>query len=278
MIPPFLIVFDIETIPDEHLALSVLGEMGDTFTDVLERQRQRYGKEKTGDVFLPCPFHQIISLSVFLRFVKSDGAVERAWMAISPGLPEEEIIKRFWKIMGIMIQRAKVYSKDLPTSEYPYIITYNGKNFDIPVLVARTLKHKDFIVKQKLEDETVARGLIVFFDDQDKWERDKANYTYRHSKYHIDLIEILGGHKHSLYTMCSLCHIPVKTKGRGNEILCYYNNKEFERIARYCAEDIKATYLLYLKHLLLKANIQKMHKIQQEIQVIKNLPLEIINA
>jgi len=276
MIPPFLIVFDIETIPDEHLAISVLGEMGDTFTDVLEKQRKKYGKEKIEDVFLTPPFHQIISLSVFLRFLKPDGAVKRVWMAISPDLPEEEILKRFWKIMGIMIQRAKVYSKDRPISEYPYIITYNGKNFDIPVLIARTLKHEDFIVRQKLEDEAVARGLTVFFDDQDKWERDKANYTYRYSRYNIDLIEILGGHKYSLYTMCSLCHIPVKTKGKGDEILSYYNNKEFERIARYCAEDIKATYLLYLNHLLLKANIQKMHQIQEETQVVKGLSLKII--
>ncbi len=276
MIPPFIIVFDIETIPDKRLAISVLGKEGDTFNEVLERQRKKYGKEKIEDVFLVPPFHQIISLSILLRFLKSDGAIERIWMAITPNLSEEEILKRFWKIMGVMIERAKVYSKNRPVSEYPYLITYNGKNFDMPVLVARTLKHKDFIVRQKLEDRAVARGLTVFFDDEDKWERDKANYTHRYSRYNIDLIEILGSHKYSLYTMCSLCHILVKTEGEGSEILSYYNNKEFERIARYCAEDIKATYLLYLNHLLLKANIQKMHQIQEEIQVIKNLPLEIV--
>lgn len=276
MIPPFLIAFDIETIPDEKLAISVLGKEGDTLDEVLERQRKRYGKERVEDVFLSPPFHKIISLSMFLRFLRPDNTVERVWMAMTPNLPEEEILKRFWKIIGNIVQKAKVYSKDNPVQEHPYIITYNGKNFDIPVLIARTLKHREFIVRQKLENGAVASGLSTFFDDEDRWEREKANYTYRHSRYNIDLLGILGGYRQSLYTICSLCNIPVKTEGRGNEVVSYYKNREFEKIARYCAEDIKATYLLYLNRLLLKADIQEIKEIQEEIEMTNNLPLKII--
>ncbi|MDL1973156.1 MAG: hypothetical protein LWW78_07955 [Deltaproteobacteria bacterium] len=276
MIPPFLIAFDIETIPDEKLAISVLGEEGDTLDEVLERQRKRYGKERVEDVFLSPPFHKIISLSMFLRFLRPDNTVERVWMAMTPNLPEEEILKRFWKIIGNIVQKAKVYSKDNPVPEHPYIITYNGKNFDIPVLIARTLKHREFIVRQKFENGAVASGLSTFFDDEDRWEREKANYTYRHSRYNIDLLGILGGYRQSLYTICSLCNIPVKTEGRGNEVVSYYKNREFEKIARYCAEDIKATYLLYLNRLLLKADIQEIKEIQEEIEMTNNLPLKII--
>ena len=42
MLPPFLFVFDIKTIPDEELAIQVFGEDGDTFEDVLEKRRQKY--------------------------------------------------------------------------------------------------------------------------------------------------------------------------------------------------------------------------------------------
>ena len=280
MLPPFLIVFDIETIPDENLAVQVLGEDGDTFEDVLEKRRQKYKKDSIEDVFLPPAFHQITCIAYLARLTNPDGTVERHLGAFSPQIGEEGILKAFWKTMGRLILKAQQFSDSLPPEERPVIpsiITYNGKLFDIPAILARTLKYRDVFLEAKMEDKNVARGLSVFLDDGDRWEREKANYTHPYSRYNIDLIEMLGGRsKHTLYAMCSLCNIPVKTEGKGNEVLSYYKNGEFEKIARYCAEDVKATYMLYLNYLLLKADVQKMQTIREEMESVKALELKII--
>ena len=120
-----------------------------------------------------------------------------------------------------------------------------------------------------------------FIDDLrqelDKWEKEKANYTNRYSKYNIDLIEMLGcRRKHNLNAMCSLCGIPVKNEGKGNEVLTYYQNGDFEKIAKYCAEDVKATYLLYLNYLLLKEDLREMEAVKKEIEAVKEVKVRII--
>ncbi len=280
MLSPFLFVFDIETIPDEELAVQVFGEDGDTFEDVLEKRRQKYKKDSIEDVFLPPAFHQIICIGCFARLTNPDGTVERHLGAFSPEMGEKGILRAFWKTMGRLVSRARQFSDSLPPEERPVIpsiITYNGKFFDIPAILARTLKYRDAFLEAKIEDKDVARGLSVFLDDGDRWEREKANYTHPYSRYNIDLIEMLGGRsKHTLYAMCSLCNIPVKTEGKGNEVLSYYKNGEFEKIARYCAEDVKATYVLYLNYLLLKADVSHMDRIKEELKAIEKLETKIL--
>lgn len=226
MLPPFLITFDIETIPDESLIVQVLGEEADTFEDVLEKRRQKYKKETVEEVFFPPVFHEVVCISYLIRLVNKDGTVSRFFSAISPILGEPEIISRFWKSLGRLIAICEEYKANLSSDDwsgFTSIITYNGRVFDIPVLIARTLKHKDVILQQKVGDKDVELGLTVFLDDTDRFEKEKASYLSRYSKYHIDLIDILGGRsKHTLRALCSLCDIPVKNQGKATEVAKLY--------------------------------------------------------
>ena len=280
MLPPFLITFDIETIPDESLIVQVLGEEADTFEDVLEKRRQKYKKETVEDVFFPPVFHEVVCISYLIRLTNKDGTVSRFFSAFSPALGEQNIISRFWKTLGKLIAICEEYKANLSSDDwsgFTSIITYNGRVFDIPVLIARTLKHKDVILQQKVGDKDVELGLTVFLDDTDRFEKEKASYLSRYSKYHIDLIDLLGGRsKHTLQALCSLCNIPVKNQGKATEVTKFYKAGEFEKIARYCAEDVKATYMLFLHYLLLKAGIKEMEAIQAEMDAVKTLPLKII--
>jgi len=126
------------------------------------------------------------------------------------GLLEEEMLKSFWKIMKVTDQ----------------VVTFNGRNFDIPFLMMRSA-----MLKIKPSKNLVGRRY------------DK--------KSHIDLLEQFTFYgltrKFNLDFYCNAFGIesPKTKEISGMEVKNLYEAGRLRDIAIYCSRDIYATYQLY---------------------------------
>ncbi len=228
------LVFDIETIKD----IPMIEEIAD----------EELKKKLIEDGEFPAPhFHRVVSISV-LTYDGND-TLFKSWCYPD----EEKVLNFFWRAFSRLYQ--------------PKLVTFNGKGFDLPVLILRSLQFPSM-----LETKEVDKTFRILTDSSDKWENNQPNYLNRYTKYHIDLIELFGLYrKFSLKAICYLCNIPVKTEGEGNKVEQMFYDGKFEDIARYCAEDVKATALLfsYLNKHIFKNNdfldFEKIQKLEPEI-------------
>ena len=126
------------------------------------------------------------------------------------GLTEVEMLKSFWKIIKVTDQ----------------VVTFNGRNFDIPFLMIRSAMLK---VKP-------SKNLI------------KSRYD---KKSHIDLLEQFTFYgltrKFNLDFYCNAFGIesPKTKEISGMEVKNLYEAGRLRDIAIYCSRDIYATYQLY---------------------------------
>ena len=126
------------------------------------------------------------------------------------GLTEVEMLKSFWKIIEVTDQ----------------VVTFNGRNFDIPFLMIRSAMLK---VKP-------SKNLI------------KSRYD---TKSHIDLLEQFTFYgltrKFNLDFYCNAFGIesPKTKEISGMEVKNLYEAGRLKDIAIYCSRDIYATYQLY---------------------------------
>ena len=126
------------------------------------------------------------------------------------GLTEEKMLKSFWKIIKVTDQ----------------VVTFNGRNFDIPFLMIRSAMLK---VKP-------GKNLI------------KSRYE---KKSHIDLLEQFTFYgltrKFNLDFYCNAFGIesPKTKEISGMEVKNLYEAGRLRDIAIYCSRDIFATYQLY---------------------------------
>jgi len=192
-------VFDIETIKDNSL-LSVAGS---------DRDKE---KAENGE-FLNPVFHKPICFS-FMAFRKEKFLAFKTYVG-----EEAKVVKAFWEAVNKVIKKNPVF------------VTFNGKNFDFPVMLLRGIR---------LAEADTKEAIKYYLNDSDKWENNRPNYTNKFTKYHIDLMEVFGV-KASLHALCSLYGIPVKTETHGSNVEKLYANGEYEKIAKYCAEDVLAT-------------------------------------
>ena len=217
------LVFDIETIHDiEAIERSECPKLGlKDYSDYIKyKEKQLKPGEKS--VFVKLPFHIPVEISVsFINFEKGLFKITSL-----PNQSEEILINSFWEIFM--------------KSRNPVLVTFNGRNFDLPVITMRSMKYQDIF-------SDIARiGICQYFDTNDKWENNGPNYTNRYSKYHVDLMEFSWGSRYSLSDVCGMLNIPVKTISGGNNINDLYYTGQTEIIQNYCIEDVLATSELFL--------------------------------
>ena len=238
-------VFDIETVPDEEMLISI----------GTEEEKEKFNK----DEFLPIPFHRIVAVSVMtikdreIYSLKSISSTD-----------EMALLNIFWE------EFKNAHTKDQNSngiSDFPVIITVNGKDFDVPVVKSRSLKYVHQI--------KYSFYISIILDKFDKFEDRYPRYTNKYSLYHIDIPLDLFGKKMSLKNLCYLCNIPVKIEGDGKKVKNYFKDGDLERISRYCLEDTKATAQLfaYINHYFLFdtykfPTVEEIDSIQGEAKVI----------
>lgn len=137
----YICVFDCESIPDTELIRKNLAFEGSDLEVSLKALE--WQKEQSGNEFLPLPFHKIVSICAvvsdsFGRFIKVNKI---------DGDDEESMIRNFFNFI----------------EKQPKLVSFNGKNYDMPVLVLRALKYN---IKASTYLDTIS----------DKWNNYKTRF------------------------------------------------------------------------------------------------------
>jgi hypothetical protein len=219
-----ILVFDIETIPDTETGRRLLGLDGLDDASVLQAmaaQRQ----QARGNDFQPAHLHRIVAISAVLR---AGAETLRAWSLGEPDSPEGELVQRFFE--GIDKYR-------------PVLVSWNGSGFDLPVLHYRALKHG------------IAAPKYWQMDGEAKWD----NYIGRYGFRHTDLMDVLALYQARSYAplheMAVLLGLPGKLGMDGSQVAGAYQAGRIGEIRAYCETDVLNTWLIYLRFLLMRGQL-----------------------
>jgi hypothetical protein len=123
----------------------------------------------------------------------------------------------------------------------PNLITWNGRNFDLPVIALRCLRH----------------GVQL------KWYYRVRDYRYRFSETgHLDLADFLSEHNASrpisLDAAAHLIGLPGKAGGvDGSQVQGLYHAGQLEAIRSYCLSDVAQTAFLFLRFRLITGHLDR---------------------
>jgi predicted PolB exonuclease-like 3'-5' exonuclease len=118
------------------------------------------------------------------------------------------------------------------------LVTYNGRSFDLPVIVMRSLCH--------------AIALPWYYRDRD------VRYRYS-AEGHLDLCDWLAEHGAAragkLDAIARLIGLPGKLGVDGSQVEGLYRAGQLGAIQSYCLADVAQTALLFLRFRLLQGQI-----------------------
>ncbi|MBL6785071.1 MAG: 3'-5' exonuclease [Rickettsiales bacterium] len=228
-----LLVFDIETIPDIASGRNLFNDFKSSDDEIhikLAKHHKHDFDENKDDVNLvflkPC-FHKVVAISFMHCEILREGRNEfHNLQEIRSGgnedSKEKELIDGFFSFIA---------------KHKPKLISYNGRNFDFPVLQYRALKYHS--------------NSFGIYQLGDKWN----NYQQRYStEWHCDLIDVLSNFgastKVSMNDICALLNIPGKIDVDGLAVYNLFKNSQIKEIRDYCETDVLNTYLIYLKYAL----------------------------
>lgn len=226
-----IFVFDIETIPDVTLVKQFYGVESDGLEACEEAMRIQ--EEKSGSSFLPPVFHQVVAIAGvacddFGRF-KGVGNLPRD----KENPSEKELIESFLAYLD---------------QSHPRLVSFNGRGFDIPVLMLRALRY-NLSCPAFYENDNPEHN-------KNKWE----NYRQRYSeRFHIDLLDAVGHYGAArgmkLDQVCGMAGMPGKYDVSGDQVMELFYQNDLEKIREYCESDVLNTYWLFLKYERLKGNL-----------------------
>ncbi len=201
-------VFDIETIPDFDLIRSLIQDAESDEDLLLEQASEHLAQNRSG--FLPPMFHRMISWVGLWITPTGEPRQKQAWNGEDEKSGLEQLIN------------------ELSTYKDFGLIHHNGRGFDIPLVMYRSMKH----------------GLQL------PLRLNQHDIRYRYSRDNIDLVDEFSNYGASswpkLKHLGQLIGIPVKQTGEGNEVLTMYREGRLQQIETYCYEDVVATYLVWL--------------------------------
>ena len=214
-----ILAFDIETVPD----CEGIRRLYDLPADLHDREVAEVAFQKrrtlTGSDFLPPHLQRVIVISCVLR----DDEGVKVFSIGEPDVAEGAAIQRFFEGINKYV---------------PQIVSWNGRGFDIPVLVSRGLVH----------GVTAA----CFWDTgNDNKDFRFSNYINRFHDRHVDLMDVLsiygGARGAPLDELSRLSGFPGKLGVGGAAVWDSYGRGEIAAIRDYCEADCANTYLLYLR-------------------------------
>jgi len=223
------LVFDIETVPAVDAGRRLYG-LEDLSEEDVARVMFQKRREETGDSdFLRHHLHRVVAISAVLRSADS----LRVWSLGDPAAGEAELISRFFD--GI--------EKFTPT-----LVSWNGSQFDLPVLHYRALVHG--IPGRRYWD--------TGDDDREfRWN----NYLNRYHARHTDLMDVLSGYQPRavapLAEIAVMLGLPGKMGMSGADVWERYCAGGIVDIREYCEIDVLNTYLVYLRWELLRGHLDQ---------------------
>lgn len=126
------------------------------------------------------------------------------------------------------------------TRRKPHLVTWNGRSFDLPVLLLRALRHG------------------VSFP----WYYQERDYRYRYSQDgHLDLCDFLADHGAARMTSLSgaarLIGLPGKDGVDGSQVEGLYHAGQLEALRQYCLSDVVQTAFVFLRYRLLIGQLDR---------------------
>lgn len=220
-----LFVFDIETIPDTKAAKNLLN-LENASESELRQGLVKYHLDLTDqkNSFLRQPFQKVIVISFLEAEIVRDFSGQEFYRISdlrSGGdlaATESDLVKGFFSHLKKNLSR---------------LVSFNGKNFDLPVLKYAAMKHG------------VEAGWL--YKSGDKWN----NYNQRYSlDWHCDLADAFSDFGASarvkMNELCAAFNLPGKLGIDGSMVMEYFDQGRLQEIRDYCETDVLNTYLLYL--------------------------------
>jgi len=124
----------------------------------------------------------------------------------------------------------------------PHLVTWNGRDFDLPVLALRALRH----------------GLPF------GWYYRGAGYRYRYSEEgHLDLCDVLSDHGAARMTSLDGAARVIGLPGKGDvdvsQVEGLFLAGQIEALRHYCLSDVAQTAFLFLRYRLVAGDIDRDH-------------------
>ena len=219
-------VFDIETRVDKGLVRAVYAP-NEAITDeeAYERVRAQLLAEHGSD-FFPPPFH--VPISIIVGSVTSEWeltSVDEVGGRGSGEEAEERMVRAFW-------DRVEEFRGAL--------VSFNGRNFDLPVLELRALKY----------------GCQA-----PRYFNGKFGHRHRYSEQgHYDLYDFLTNFgmariRGGFHLLAQLVGLPGKGEVSGGDVQGLWEAGRHDDIANYCRRDVIQTYFLFLRVELMRGRL-----------------------
>ena len=222
-----VLVFDIETVPDVEAGRKILGLEGlsdEAVAQAMTAQRQQL----KGSDFQPSHLHRVVAISIALR----RGEEFRVLSLGERDTGEAELVRQFFG--GIDKYR-------------PVLVSWNGSGFDLPVLHYRALRHG--IASPRYWDT----GTL---DRDAKWDNYLGRYHFRHTDV-MDVLALYNGRNYApLHEIAVLLGLPGKLGMDGSQVAGAYRDGKIDAIRAYCETDVLNTYLVYLRFLLIRGQLE----------------------
>lgn len=223
------LIFDIETVGENFDTLD------ETTQHSLTRWVERAAKSdeekevmikdvKNGLGFSPLT-GEIVALGVY-DHGKKQGAVYYQ----APGQEEMETEEQNCKLKAMSEKEILIKFWELAL-KYEYFVTFNGRSFDVPFILIRSIVHKVKPTKDLMSNRYL--------------------FSQKYGAKHIDLLDQLSFYgaaqrKGNLHLFCRAFGIPSpKGEVSGDDVGKLFKEKKYVDIAKYNVGDLKATAALY---------------------------------
>jgi 3'-5' exonuclease len=214
-------IVDIETRIAKNLVRAVYFPHVDISEEEAYEQARQQLRAEQGNDFFPLSFHLPISIAV--GQVNDDRILVAVETVQESDYSEEEIVRVFW-------QRLERFPGSL--------VTFNGRNFDLPVLELQALKY----------------GCPA-----PRYFGGKARNRYVEEG-HYDLYDFLtnfGAHRlrGGFNVLAKMIGLPGKTEIDGSMVQQLWEDGRLADIHRYCRHDVIQTYFLFLRVELMRGRL-----------------------
>ena len=218
----YFFAFDVETVPDVDAGRRLYG-LGDLDDPGAARAMRQLRLNESGRAFLRLYLHRVVAVSGVLRRRSRSGESTdlRIWSLGSLESTEKELIESFFRLIELRT---------------PTLVTWNGSQFDLPLLVYRALHH----------------GVSAerYFETRESDFRFN-NYLNRYHERHTDLMDVFSAHQlraaAPLDELARFLGLPGKVALHGAEVEERYFAGDLAAIRDYCEGDALLTWLVYLR-------------------------------
>ena len=216
-------IFDVETRIDKHLLKAIYFPREEiSEEDAYRRVRDRLLAERQSD-FFPVSFH--VPISIAAGHVSEERALTGIETLVEVDYSEEGIVRAFW---------------DRVERFHGVLVSFNGRNFDLPVLELQGLRY----------------GCPA-----PRYFNEKYGHRHRYSEQgHYDLYDFLTNNgmyriRGGFNLLARLIGLPGKGAIDGSMVQGLWEEGRLADIHRYCRRDVLQTYFLFLRVELVRGRV-----------------------